>query len=80
VEPESCSDLPVLLQVSRPGLTPQAVDLKEVILKKWDKQSRLSRACLRRDLEALLSVSRENLDKAGQNTPPVTSLPLFITT
>ena len=48
---KSYSDPPVLPQVSRPGLPLQAVDLKEVILRKWDKQSRLSRAGLRRDLE-----------------------------
>ena len=67
-------------QLSRAGLSPQPIDLKEVILKKWDKQVRLSRACLRRDLEDLLGVSGENWDKVGQKPPPVTSHPFSVTT
>jgi hypothetical protein len=46
--------------MSRAGLLPQAADLEELILKNWDKQSRLSRAGLRRDLQVLLNFSEEN--------------------
>ena len=48
------------LGVSRAGLSAQAIDLEELILKIWNKQSRLSRAGLRRDLQVLLGVSEEN--------------------
>jgi|SRR5687768_17932957 len=73
------SVLPVSAQVSRTTLPPQASDLQEVILKNWDKQWRLSRASLRRDLEFLLGVSEESWDKVGQKPPLVTSYPLPIT-
>jgi hypothetical protein len=46
--------------VSRAGLLLQAADLEELILKNCDKQSRLSRAGLRRDLQVLLNFSEEN--------------------
>jgi hypothetical protein len=45
------------LEVSRAGLSPQATVIEEVILKNWDKLSRLSRASLRRDLHVLLNFS-----------------------
>jgi len=52
-----CADSP---GVSRAGLLLQAADLEGLILKNWDKQSRLSRAGLRRDLQVLLNFSEEN--------------------
>jgi len=48
---------PVSAQLSRAGLPLQAADLQEIILKNWDRQSRLSRASFRRDLEGLLGLS-----------------------
>jgi hypothetical protein len=47
-------------EVSRAGLTAKAADVEQVILKNWDKQARLSRAGLRRDLQVLLNFSEEN--------------------
>jgi hypothetical protein len=65
--------------VSRAGLSSQAADLEELILKNWDKQSRLSRAGLRRDLQVLLNFSEENWAKVGQKTPSVTRHPISAT-
>lgn len=65
--------------LSRAGLPLQTADLQETILKNWDKQSRLSRASLRRDLEALLGIGGNNWDKVGQKIPSVTHHPLSIT-
>jgi len=53
-----CADAPD--EVSRAGLTAKAADIEQVILTNWDKQARLSRAGLRRDLQVLLSFSEEN--------------------
>lgn len=61
--------------MSRTGLQMQADDLQRLILKKVDKQFRLSRATLCRDLEILLSVSVEILDKLTQGSVSVTDHP-----
>jgi len=57
VEADFCADAP---EASRSVLSAKPPDIEQVILKNWDKQARLSRAGLQRDLQFLLNISEEN--------------------
>jgi hypothetical protein len=51
------------VQMSRATLSGQPVDLAELILKKWDKEQRVSRARLRRNL---IEIIKDTPQKVGQ--------------
>lgn len=56
---------PVSEGMSRAGLCPEAAELEGQILGSWDKSARMSRAGLRRDLQALLGRNRGSLGQGG---------------
>lgn len=51
--------------VSRAGLSPQAKEIEHVVLEKWDKLARVSRAGLRREIRVALGRATEIV---GQET------------
>ncbi len=57
-------------QMSRTTLSVQVTDLKELILKSWDRELCRSRARLSRQLKLLLRGNRQNLGQGGTKEPP----------
>lgn len=51
--------------LSRAGLSTEAAELEGQVLESWDKTVRMSRAGLRRNLQALLGRNREDVGQGG---------------
>lgn len=56
-------------EMSRAGFRSEAADMQRVVLEMWDRRARVSRAGLRRDLQALLGRNRGNLGQGGTRDP-----------
>ena len=56
-------------EVSRAGFRSEAADLQQVVLEMWDRSARVSRAGLRRILQALPGRSRGKLGRGGTEDP-----------
>ena len=56
-------------EVSRAGFRSEVADLQQVVLEMWDRSARVSRAGLRRILQALPGRSRGKLGRGGTEDP-----------
>lgn len=67
---EASGTNPPTAELSRAGLSLQLAELKEVILKIWDKNSKQSRASLHQELLLFLRDKCEKPGQSGTKTPP----------